>query len=99
MSADNGCPEAQFYYAVMLTKGDGVKKNLAEANRYLKKAADSGYDRAQVFYATQHRRGCGNEQNRDEAAKGKKSRASDDLSTVLIDTKAYELTSAVGRKR
>ncbi|MBF0407735.1 MAG: sel1 repeat family protein [Candidatus Riflebacteria bacterium] len=46
MSAMRGNPEALFLLAVMYENGDGVEKNLAEAEKYYKKAADSGHNEA-----------------------------------------------------
>ncbi|MBP3195188.1 MAG: sel1 repeat family protein [Cardiobacteriaceae bacterium] len=41
--ADNGDPAAQYNYAMMLGKGDGVKKNDALALEYLQKSAAQGF--------------------------------------------------------
>jgi TPR repeat protein len=107
MSADNGCPEAQFYYAVILAKGDEIKKDLRQANRYLKRAADQGLTRAQSFYAIHLWHGLGIAQNREEASKYWRMAAAcfgtpaissvvqEDLSKVAIDAGAER--SSCGR--
>ena len=51
-SADQGNATAQFIYGVLLTKGDGVPRNLSEAARYYKMSADQGNAEAQFHYGT-----------------------------------------------
>ena len=45
--ADNGDPAASYNYAMMLAKGDGVKKNEQESRRYLSQSAAQGFPPAQ----------------------------------------------------
>lgn len=45
--ADNGDAAAQFNYGIMLTRGDGVKKNVATGKQYIQKAAAQGFPPAQ----------------------------------------------------
>ncbi|OHS97103.1 hypothetical protein TRFO_09672 [Tritrichomonas foetus] len=46
LSADQGIPEAQYDYGVMLAEGIGVAKNRCEAALYFKKSADKGNAKA-----------------------------------------------------
>jgi TPR repeat protein len=63
MSADAGFPEAMFYYAVNLVKGDGVRRNPSEGTKYLRRAAEAGHAQAMYFYASHLGNGIGAEQN------------------------------------
>lgn len=46
--AEQGNAEAEYYVAIMLSNGEGVKEDLTEANVWLNKAAEHGHIEAQL---------------------------------------------------
>jgi TPR repeat protein len=49
--ADQGDPQAQFNYRILLARGEGVSMNKLHAAHYFKLSADQGNAQAQLSYA------------------------------------------------
>jgi TPR repeat protein len=58
-AAEAGLPRAQFYYAALLQKGRGVRRDLASAHDWFVRAAEAGDKRAMAELATVYDLGLG----------------------------------------
>lgn len=68
-SAEQGVPAAQYRYAKMLERGEGVTADLEEARRWTEMAANAGHRRAMHNMGVMYSSGSGAPQDWDQAAR------------------------------
>ena len=67
-AAEQNVPAAQYRYAKLLERGEGVEQDLAAARQWTRRAAEAGHRRAMHNLGVMFATGSGGEENLDEAA-------------------------------
>lgn len=68
-AAEQNVPAAQYRYAKMLERGEGVEQDLPAARQWTRRAADAGHRRAMHNLGVMFATGSGGEENMEEAAR------------------------------
>ncbi|WP_394693966.1 peptidoglycan-binding protein [Hyphobacterium sp.] len=66
-AAEQNVPAAQYRYAKLLERGEGVDQDLAAARQWTRRAADAGHRRAMHNLGVKYATGSGGEENLEEA--------------------------------